>query len=440
MRDIINATLGNDHFLKCSTYSIARNGEGLAPCLSISIPENLTKYWAYIDFKKANGETFKTPRIDVADGKIEYNIPHAVLDNEGKLEVQVIFQNENNEIWKSYVKEFVVRYSINATDDIPEKQDFITEAQKLLDAISGTVDSGGVVEFVVVNELPTEEIKNAIYLVPNGDEKEKNLFDEYIYINGVWELIGSAGVEVDLDEYVKNTDYATTDKAGIVQIDRFGGIYYNDYGIAVDTATISDITNRAGGKILDAGALDQIISKGITTNTETLTEEEKTRVQNWLGIGNSVSSTPKYELIETIETTESMNIDHSQEPNGKDFNFKAMFVRINSTASSSGETSINMLARGKSGGAYTVATCYIGSFNNNTSTRRCYAEAYQHFGYWAEKFGRWQTTKYDGTVIQGPHHTLDFAVEEYPNLYRFTITNCPANATVEIWGVRNNEN
>lgn len=141
MRDIINATLGNDHVLNCSTFSIARNGEGLTPCLSISIPENLTKYWAYLDFKKPNGETFKTPRIDVADGKIEYNLLHALLDVEGKLEVQVIFQNENNEIWKSYVKEFVVRYSINATDDIPEKQDFITEAQKLLDEAVATAES-----------------------------------------------------------------------------------------------------------------------------------------------------------------------------------------------------------------------------------------------------------------------------------------------------------
>ena len=141
MRDIINATLKSDHFLKCSTYSIARNGEGLTPCLSISIPDNLTKYWAYIDFKKPNGETFKTPRIDVTDGKIEYNIPHAVLDVEGKLEVQVIFQNENNEIWKSYVKEFVVRYSINATDDIPDKEDFITNAQTLLDEAVNTAKS-----------------------------------------------------------------------------------------------------------------------------------------------------------------------------------------------------------------------------------------------------------------------------------------------------------
>lgn len=133
MRDIINATIGTDHFLKCSTYALARNGEGLTPCLSITIPDGLLDYWAYIDFKKPNGETFKTPRIDVDEGKIIYNIPCGVLDTEGKLEVQVVFQNADNEIWKTYVKEFAVRYSINATDDIPDKQDFITEAQKTLD-------------------------------------------------------------------------------------------------------------------------------------------------------------------------------------------------------------------------------------------------------------------------------------------------------------------
>ena len=73
MRDIIKAALGSDHFLKCDTYTIARNGEGLTPCLSVTIPENLCKYWAYLDFKKPNGEKVKTPRIDVVEGKIEFN-------------------------------------------------------------------------------------------------------------------------------------------------------------------------------------------------------------------------------------------------------------------------------------------------------------------------------------------------------------------------------
>ena len=141
MRDIINASIGVDHFLKCPTYTIARNGEGLTPCLSIAIPDGLLKYWAYIDFKKPNGETYKTPRIDYTEGKIVYNIPSAVLDADGHLEAQVVFQNADGAIWKTYVKEFAVRSSINATDDIPDKEDFITEAQKLLDEAVETAKS-----------------------------------------------------------------------------------------------------------------------------------------------------------------------------------------------------------------------------------------------------------------------------------------------------------
>ncbi len=170
MRDIINATIGTDHFLKCDTYALARNGEGLTPCLSITIPEGLLEYWAYIDFKKANGETFKTPRLDYVEGKIVYDIDGSVLDTEGKLEVQVVFQNANNEIWKTYVKEFAVRYSINATDDIPNKQDFITEAQKLLDELSEVGGgSGGTTNYEKLSNKPSI---NGVELVGNKTTSE----------------------------------------------------------------------------------------------------------------------------------------------------------------------------------------------------------------------------------------------------------------------------
>ena len=169
MRDIINAILGEDHFFKCSTYSLARNGEGLTPCLSISIPENLAKYWAYIDFKKPNGETFKTPRIDVAEGKIIYNIPCAVLDFEGELEVQIVFQNEDGAIWKSYVKEFAVRYSINAVDDIPDKEDFITEAQKLLDEIgTATEEYQQALDEIVAEQESIKAQQESILAIQNA--------------------------------------------------------------------------------------------------------------------------------------------------------------------------------------------------------------------------------------------------------------------------------
>lgn len=53
----------------------------------------------------------------------------------------------------------------------------------------------------IVDTLPTEGIDtNGTYLVPAESPNENDLYDEYAYINGAWEIIGSA-VEVDLSSY-----------------------------------------------------------------------------------------------------------------------------------------------------------------------------------------------------------------------------------------------
>lgn len=58
----------------------------------------------------------------------------------------------------------------------------------------------------IVDTLPTEDIDtNGTYLVPAESPNENNLYDEYAYINGAWEKIGSA-VEVDLSGYYTKTE------------------------------------------------------------------------------------------------------------------------------------------------------------------------------------------------------------------------------------------
>ena len=58
--------------------------------------------------------------------------------------------------------------------------------------------------FQVVNALPTENISTStIYLVPSTTPGEENIYDEYIYVNGNWEHIGSTSV--DLSDYVTKT-------------------------------------------------------------------------------------------------------------------------------------------------------------------------------------------------------------------------------------------
>ena len=259
MKDKICATLTKDHIYICDGGVIGRSGENECTQLEITLDECLCDKWIYIDFSKPDGTTYKTPKLDVIGNKVIYDIPNALLDQKGQLKVQVVLQDENGEVWKSTIKSYGVNPSINATDDIENKDDFITEAQRLLNEVEegltptigdngnwfildkdtgktsigpqgekGEKGDAGSIKFIIANELPTENIdENAIYMKPSG-EIEGNTYEEYIYVNGTWESLGSASVNVDLADYVKKTDYATGTTPGLATI------AYNKYTSGLD--------------------------------------------------------------------------------------------------------------------------------------------------------------------------------------------------------------
>lgn len=81
----------------------------------------------------------------------------------------------------------------------------------------GTVDTGlpsrgpkgdtGSIKFIVVTELPTENIdETAIYMKPVEKPTGKNKFEELIYVNGKWEDLGTPNVAVDLSNYYTKND------------------------------------------------------------------------------------------------------------------------------------------------------------------------------------------------------------------------------------------
>ena len=133
MKDKIIVNIGTNHQYLCDTKCIARAGENLNTQLEITLAEELSEYWAYLDFEKSNGETFKTPRLEIVENKIIYDIPSSVLDVGGDLFVQLVLQKESGDIWKSEIKKYYVKKSIDAVNEIVEKEDFIAEVQKMLD-------------------------------------------------------------------------------------------------------------------------------------------------------------------------------------------------------------------------------------------------------------------------------------------------------------------
>lgn len=54
--------------------------------------------------------------------------------------------------------------------------------------------------FKIVTKLPEIGENNKIYLVSASDD-ENNKYEEYLYVDNSWELIGSANIKIDLTNY-----------------------------------------------------------------------------------------------------------------------------------------------------------------------------------------------------------------------------------------------
>lgn len=70
------------------------------------------------------------------------------------------------------------------------------EVDRLIESIPG-------VKFEIVAELPEEGETDTIYLLPIEDAPEGNIYEEYIYINGAWEIIGTSKV---IDDDIVSTE------------------------------------------------------------------------------------------------------------------------------------------------------------------------------------------------------------------------------------------
>jgi hypothetical protein len=61
-------------------------------------------------------------------------------------------------------------------------------------------DAVNMVKSVIVTKLPDVGTENTIYFVPNSDAETSNAFNEYIYVNGEWEIVG--GTSIDLTPFL----------------------------------------------------------------------------------------------------------------------------------------------------------------------------------------------------------------------------------------------
>ena len=150
----------------------------------------------------------------------------------------------------------------------------------------GEKGDAGSIRFIMVSVLPIDGIDpTAIYLVPQVGSVEGNMYDEFIYAHGAWEKLGGLTVNIDHSEYVKFTDYAGLNKAGVVKgAGEIYGISIDENGmISLASASQSEVKQKLASKALQLHQIDLATKEGVTNNNIELTDEEKANACAWLG-------------------------------------------------------------------------------------------------------------------------------------------------------------
>ena len=118
----------------------------------------------------------------------------------------------------------------------------------------------------IVDELPLTGEKMTLYLVPK-EGTNNDVYDEYIWIEQTSSFEHLGTTAVDLTDYVKNTDYATSSKGGVIKISGSHGFQLSGSGLLIGKEfSLADYNSK--------GLITTVICKGTLENV--LTQYSKT--------------------------------------------------------------------------------------------------------------------------------------------------------------------
>lgn len=123
--------------------------------------------------------------------KDEINTKLAALNIEGKLDTTVYEEDKKSFALKDDLSGFITNTVDNLTNYYKKSETYTqTEVNNLIGAIE-------TVKLKKVSVLPKVGESNTIYLVPKTVTKKSNTYEEWIYVDNTWELIGTTDVNLD---------------------------------------------------------------------------------------------------------------------------------------------------------------------------------------------------------------------------------------------------
>ena len=151
--------------------------------------------------------------------KMKINKPKALNLNYGSGSAIIVdeFPRENS---KNAVSSGGVYQSLKDLDNKIDNIDLSEYAKKeyVDKSIENSLTQITSFKYEIVDELPIENISlSTIYLILSEKSEEINIYDEYIYVNNNWELIGTT--KIDLTNYYTKDEVDETIQNAKIEVD-----------------------------------------------------------------------------------------------------------------------------------------------------------------------------------------------------------------------------
>lgn len=299
--EIIDSGL-EKYSLKSDTNVLGRMYDNNAEAVDIIIPETETESVCYANVVSCDGEVIDRIKIENNSLPISSNLTQYC-----EIYIGFSFIRPNGTEKQSEQLKFGFLYAIKPKDFTPEQPDTEKALAKLIasgfvkliqdgdtvkfynwqDIVVGTIYHEGINGFEIVDELPTENIDtHTIYLVKETVGEADDYYNEYIYINGEWELLGSTRIDL--------SNYYTKEQVDKI-IETLTGVFNEKVDII--NGNIDKKFDKAGGTVTG----DMVVGGNLTVQGKTTTVDSETlRVTDKLievGKGNTAPLTSPAGLI-----------------------------------------------------------------------------------------------------------------------------------------------
>ena len=121
---------------------------------------------------------------------------------------------------------------------------FDSDPQQQLDTLNAKIGTASSFKVEIVDELPTENISTSTFYLVKSKTEGENIYNEYLYVNGVWEALGTTSIEAYDDTELRRLIESKADKSALENLS-------NLVANKVDTTTFNTETARLQGGIKD---------------------------------------------------------------------------------------------------------------------------------------------------------------------------------------------